>query len=69
MDYWWYIIYQDIKNYYCPLCDKKPKNKIIKNKPILNQNMNIKNSNKVNNILKLENENWAQYPSVENLNL
>ena len=65
MDYWWHIIYQDIKSYHCPL----PQNKIIKNKPILNKNMNIKNSNKVNNILKLENENLAQYTSVENLNL
>ena len=40
-DYWWYGIYQDVKNSvnFCPLCKKKPKTKMMKPRPFLNKNV------------------------------
>ena len=48
-DYWWYGVYQDVKNSanYCPLCHKKPKTKIIKPRPFLNKNIYGSNSDEI----------------------
>ena len=48
-DYWWYGIYQDIKNSanFCPLCQKKPKTKIIKPRPFFSKNLYCSSSNDI----------------------
>ena len=46
-DYWWYGVYQDVKNSvnFCPLCQKRAKTKMIKPRPFFNRNLYSSSSN------------------------
>ena len=61
-EYWWYGIYQDVKNAvnFCPLCKKRPKTKIIKPRPFFfGKNLGNGSSNEVppNNQQQSNNDN------------